>query len=174
MLRLSRRNFLKLTGSGAAVGTLSLSPLSHGQQPDVRPTASGNTTLPYPRSKVAKLADLNINEPFYFTYPDDRSPCAVIRREKAIKSGIGPQKSVVAYSTQCTHMGCPVNYDKDAGTFKCPCHYSIFDADNAGQMVIGQATENLPRVVLAYEETEDTLYAISVDGLIYGRQANIL
>ena len=71
-------------------------------------------------------------------------------------------------------MGCPVNYDKDAGTFKCPCHYSIFDADNAGQMVIGQATENLPRVVLAYEETEDTLYAISVDGLIYGRQANIL
>jgi arsenite oxidase small subunit len=139
MPRLSRRHFLKLTGSGAAVGTLSLSPLSHAQQsPQVTP---GSTTLPYPRDVVAKLGDLTVNEPLYFTYPYDRSPCVVIRKEREVKGGVGPQKDVVAYSTQCTHMGCPVNYDKQAGAFKCPCHYSIFDPDNAGQMVIGQATE---------------------------------
>ena len=173
MPRLSRRNFLKLTGSGAAVGTLSLSPLSHAQQ-STSQTATGSTTLPYPRDVVAKLGELTVNDPLYFNYPDDRSPCVAIRKGREVKGGVGPDRDVVAYSTQCTHMGCPVNYDKEAETFKCPCHYSIFDPDNAGQMVIGQATENLPRIILEYDEAEDAILAVSVDGLIYGRQANII
>ncbi|MFG6158165.1 arsenate reductase (azurin) small subunit [Halomonas sp. 1390] len=173
MPHLSRRNFLKLTGSSAAVGTLSLSSLTHAQQ-DKSNAALGNTTLPYPRDVIAKLGDLKINEPLSFNYPDDRSPCVVIRKGREVKGGVGPERDVVAYSTQCTHMGCPVSYDQASETFKCPCHYSIFDPDNAGQMVIGQATENLPRIILAYDEAEDVIQAVSVDGLIYGRQANII
>ena len=34
--------------------------------------------------------------------------------------------------------------------FKCPCHFSMFDAEKGGQMICGQATENLPRIVLRY------------------------
>ena len=41
-------------------------------------------------------------------------------------------------------------------------------------MVCGQATENLPRVVLEYDAKTDTVTAVGVDGLIYGRQSNIL
>ena len=41
-------------------------------------------------------------------------------------------------------------------------------------MVCGQATENLPRVLLDYDAKTDTLNAVGVDGLIYGRQANVL
>lgn len=173
MPHLSRRNFLKLTGSSAAVGTLSLSPLTHAQQ-DGNNAAPGSTTLPYPRDVIARLGDLTPNQPLSFHYPDDRSPCVVIRKGRAVKGGVGPERDVVAFSTQCTHMGCPVSYDQASETFKCPCHYSIFDPDNAGQMVIGQATENLPRIVLEYDEAEDVILAVSVDGLIYGRQANII
>lgn len=174
MSQLSRRNFLKLTGSSAAVGTLSLTtPIAHAQ-PDKSHPAVGNTTLPYPREVVARLGELTINQPLSFNYPDDRSPCVAIRKGREVKGGVGPQRDVVAYSTQCTHMGCPVNYDQESETFKCPCHYSIFDPDNAGQMVIGQATENLPRITLEYDEAEDAILAVSVDGLIYGRQANII
>ncbi|HSP58063.1 MAG TPA: arsenate reductase (azurin) small subunit [Halomonas sp.] len=173
MSRLSRRSFLKLTGSSAAVGTLSLSPIARAQQ-DPNPATTGSTTLPYPREVVARLDELEVNQPLYFNYPDDRSPCVALRKGREVKGGVGPQKDVVAYSTQCTHMGCPVSYDQEAETFKCPCHYSIFDPDNAGQMVIGQATENLPRIILEYDEAEDALLAVSVDGLIYGRQANII
>ncbi|MDR5897824.1 arsenate reductase (azurin) small subunit [Halomonas vilamensis] len=173
MTRLSRRNFLKLTGSGAAVGTLSLSPMARAQQSQNGATA-GSTTLPYPREAVAKLGDVAVNEPVYFNYPDSRSPCIMIRKGREVKGGVGPDKDVVAYSTQCTHMGCPVGYDKEEETFKCPCHYSIFDPDNAGQMVIGHATESLPQIILEYDEAEDALLAVSVDGLIYGRQANII
>ncbi|MFN2331953.1 MAG: arsenate reductase (azurin) small subunit [Halomonas sp.] len=173
MSRLSRRNFIKLTGSSAALGTLSLSPISQAQQGSPS-SASGSTTLPYPRDVIARLGELSVNQPLYFNYPDNRSPCVLIRKGREVKGGVGPDQDVVAYSTQCTHMGCPVNYDQEEETFKCPCHYSIFDPDNAGQMVIGHATESLPRIILEYDEADDALFAVSVDGLIYGRQANII
>jgi arsenite oxidase small subunit len=50
----------------------------------------------------------------------------------------------------------------------------MFDAEKAGQMICGQATENLPRVVLEYNAKTDSITAVAVDGLIYGRQSNIL
>jgi len=71
-------------------------------------------------------------------------------------------------------MGCPTTYDNATKTFKCPCHFSEFDAEKAGQMICGQATENLPRVLLQYDEASDTLSAVGIDALIYGRQANII
>jgi arsenite oxidase small subunit len=71
-------------------------------------------------------------------------------------------------------MGCPMSYDVSAKTFKCPCHYSVFDPDNRGQMVCGQATENLPQIQLSYDAATDSVRAVGVNGLIYGRQSNIL
>jgi arsenite oxidase small subunit len=173
MGKLTRRIFLKYTGSGAAVGTLALSSSAFAQQP-TQNSPPGATTLPYPQQAVAKLGDLEINNPVSFSYPDGSSPCVVIKKGKPVSGGVGPEKDIVAYSTLCTHMGCPVLYDKSAETFKCPCHYSIFDPDQGGQMVIGQATENLPQIVLAYNDDEQSVYAIAVQGLIYGRQANII
>jgi len=79
-----------------------------------------------------------------------------------------------AFDARCTHMGCPVQYEGGTKVFKCGCHFSMFDAENSGQMVCGQATEDLPRVLLDYDAKTDTVSAVGVDGLIYGRQANIL
>ena len=33
----------------------------------------------------------------------------------------------LALSRQCTHLGCTVPWDGDAGHFACPCHASAFD-----------------------------------------------
>jgi arsenite oxidase small subunit len=71
-------------------------------------------------------------------------------------------------------MGCPVNYDTSTRTFRCGCHYSVFDAELAGQMVCGQATENLPQITLRYDDRSGSIAAVAVDGLIYGRQSNVL
>jgi arsenite oxidase small subunit len=71
-------------------------------------------------------------------------------------------------------MGCPVSYDANARTFKCPCHFSVFDAELSGQMICGQATENLPRIQLVWNEKDDAVTAVGVIGLIYGRTSNIL
>jgi arsenite oxidase small subunit len=41
-------------------------------------------------------------------------------------------------------------------------------------MICGQATENLPRIVLRYNDKDRTVSAVSVNGLLYGRQSNVL
>jgi arsenite oxidase small subunit len=50
----------------------------------------------------------------------------------------------------------------------------MFDAEKAGQMICGQATENLPRVVLKYNAKDDAVTAVAIEGLLYGRQSNVL
>ena len=32
-----------------------------------------------------------------------------------------------AFSGQCTHLGCGYSFDKEKGTFFCPCHHGVFD-----------------------------------------------
>ena len=57
-----------------------------------------------------------------------RSLAYVRRRNRAID---GPPKDrydrVVAISSRCAHVGCPVNYVAAARSFVCPCHGGVYD-----------------------------------------------
>lgn len=172
--KLSRRIFLKSSGGAAAVvGTAGAALLPSSAQAATG-AGSTSTTLNYPKRNVGKAGGMPVNQVVSFSYPDPSSPCVALRMGSAVPGGIGPNGDIVAYSTLCTHMGCPVQYDGGTKVFKCNCHFSMFDAENNGQMVCGQATEDLPRVLLDYDAKTDTVSAVGVDGLIYGRQANIL
>lgn len=172
MNKLSRRGFLKAggaaagAGAAATVGGIAVSP-------EAKAAAAG-ATLPYEKKMVAQAKKLRTGVPVSFTYPDAASPCTVVKIGAAVPGGVGPDRDIVAYSSLCTHMGCPVSYEPGSRSFQCPCHYSIFDAELNGQMVCGQATENLPQVVLEYDRNDDSVAAIAVEGLIYGRVSNIL
>lgn len=171
-MSISRRSFLKLGGGAAAVGAASLSPgAAVAKSGD---SQVGRTTLPYPHAVIGKAKKMPVNKPVSFSYPDESSPCVAVRMGKPVAGGVGPKGDIVAYSVLCTHMGCPVSYDAQSRNFKCPCHYSVFDSEKEGQMVTGQATENLPSILLSYNAKDDTITAVGVDGLIYGRQSNIL
>ncbi len=178
MSKVSRRDFLKIGGSGAASAGVAIATgglvYAGGAQAASTSTDVGRTTLPYPRQAIANVRDLKVNTPHFFTYPDSASPCQLIRMGKPVPGGVGPDGDIVAYSTLCTHMGCPVSYDSESRDFKCPCHFSVFDTEKEGQMVTGQATENLPRILLHVDPKTGDISAIGVDGLIYGRQSNIL
>ncbi len=172
MSKISRRSFLK--GSSIAVtiplvgSTVALA--------DENKTSSINetgTTLDYPETVISNADQLPVNKAVSFNYPDDNSPCAMIRMGKSVPGGVGSDKDIVAYSVQCNHMGCALIYKPNSRTFMCPCHFSIFDSEKSGQMVTGQATEDLPRIVLSYNKDSGEVKAIGVDGLIFGRQANI-
>lgn len=171
-VKINRRTFLKSgAGAVAAAGAAAI-PGTPAQA--ATPGAFANSTLPYPKRVVGKARGLPVNQAMNFAYPDASSPCYVIRIGSAVPGGVGPGGDIVAYSALCTHMGCPVGYESATKVFKCGCHFSMFDAENNGQMVSGQATEDLPRVLLDYDPGSDTVTAVGVDGLIYGRQANIL
>jgi arsenite oxidase small subunit len=169
---ISRRDFLKISGGAAAGASAGVAGLAHAGKAQAEDV--GRATLPFRPKAVTRAATLKVNEAVPFTFPDASSPCAVIKMGSAVPSGVGPDRDIVAYSTLCTHQGCPVSYDTHARTFKCPCHYSMFDPEKSGQMVCGQATENLPQIVLEYNAHNDTVTAVGVEGLIYGRQSNVL
>lgn len=169
MPNVSRRKFLK--GSSVAVAT----PLMAASgQVLAKESASTGTTLDYPETAIGNANELPVNEAITFNYPDASSPCAMIRMGHTVPGGIGPDKDIVAYSTMCNHMGCSTLYDAETRTFKCPCHFSVFDSEKTGQLVSGQATENLPQITLSYNADSDVVSAVGIDGLIFGRQANIL
>jgi arsenite oxidase small subunit len=170
-VEVTRRDFFKIGGATvAAVGAAAT-----GAAPIVAEAAneSGRTTLNYPTKSVGKVSSMQVHKLVAFSYPDQASPCATVKLGKAVPGGVGPQGDIVAYSVLCTHMGCQVAYNGD-GTFQCACHFSQFDAEKQGQMICGQATENLPRIELSYDAKTDSVSAVGVSGLIYGRQANIL
>jgi len=170
MPTISRRRFLQ--GSSVAV-TIPLMSVSVPVLANEESLSNTGLTLDYPEKAVANAQQLPVNKAISFNYPDENSPCSVIRMGEPVAGGVGPEKDIVAFSTLCNHMGCPLVYDDKTRTFKCPCHFSTFDSEKSGQLVTGQATEDLPRIVLSYDNDSGEVHAVGVDGLIFGRQANI-
>ena len=174
--RIARRDLLKLGGlAGLTAGSV-LSGAAHAQQTkpaDAGVSVPGNPPAgsDYPVVDVAKLADLEVGAEVAFNYPDEDSPAVLIRLEGAAEDGIGPDQSIVAFSQLCTHQGCPISFKKGRGMLLCGCHWSSFDPAKGGRVIIGQASERLPQIALRVNN--DTIQAVGVSGLIYGRHTNI-
>jgi arsenite oxidase small subunit len=68
-------------------------------------------------------------------------------------------------------MGCPVEYQPKIREFVCPCHQSRYDPERLGSIVQGVAMLPLPRVLLQVKQR--AVWAVGVDGLIYGYRNNL-
>lgn len=164
---MSRRSFLLSGGSAIAVVALGL--------PD-EAAAQGARALraTYPRVKVARLSALELGKPVPFTYPYPDVRNIVVKLGAVAGGGVGPDKDIVGFNQQCPHQGGPMD-----GTYKpdhqvlgpCPLHLTTFDLTRHGMVISGHATESLPQIVL--EVQGDDIYAVGVQGLIYGYSANI-
>lgn len=129
------------------------------------------TAKDYPVVDVAPLAKIEVGSEISFQYPDADSPAILIRLDRSADGGVAPGESIVAFSTLCTHKGCPVSFKRSHNMLLCPCHWSSFDPAKGGRMVIGQASEQLPQIAL--QVNDGMVRAIGVAGLIYGRHTNI-
>ena len=89
----------------------------------------------------------------YGTAPTGGSPLAAV---DDIPAGgglvLGEGEEVHAFSSTCTHQGCPVS-EVTGGRILCPCHGSAFDAET-GEVVQGPATAALPEVDVTVEDGE--------------------
>lgn len=165
---MSRRNFL-LSGS-ATVAVVSLAATSLEAQ------AQGAKALraSYPRQRIASLSALKLGDPVAFSYPYPDVRNIVVKLGALAGGAIGPDKDIVAFNQQCPHMGGPLD-----GTYKsqhqvlgpCPLHLTTFDLTRHGMVVSGHSTESLPQIVL--ELQGDAIYAVGVQGLIYGYSAHV-
>lgn len=165
----SRRLFLRSTlGSGLTLATAT-------QDSKASPDNITRRSQPtYPRVLVARASILRLSEPVYFTYPDTQSPCLAVKLGRRAIGGAGASEDIVAYSIMCTHMGCALSYEAHTARLKCGCHFSMFDPERSGQMIVGQATSRLPQILLQYTVETDEIHAVGVEGLIYGRQSNLI
>ena len=173
MSDVSRRNFFKLGACvvGGACAAGALPQLTEPARAADRSTLA--TTLPYPRIKLAALTQLTTGKEQPATYPDQASPIVLLKLGRPAVHGVGPDHDIVAFSRRCSHMGGMLTFRPETGTFHCPLHYAMFDAQKSGLMIIGQATDNLPQIELDIDAAGD-IYAVGVKGLLYGRQANVL
>ncbi len=159
---MDRREFIKAGVAGTVLPTISVT----------QSTASAGESKSFPILDVGNLDEIPPQTVLYFSYPDASSPAVLIRLEEAGINGVGPNNEIVAYSQLCTHKGCPVAYKAQRKMLICPCHWSTFDPSRSGTMVIGQASQALPQILLRV--TDNIVQAYGVDGLIYGRQTNII
>ncbi len=160
MKLLSRRKFLQ---SSTATALLFMAGCKKQTQP--------GSKVDYPSLKIGNSKTLKPNQPVTFNYPDEQSPCVLVKTGSEAIDGIGSQKDIVAFSTLCTHMGCPATYSK--GRLVCKCHYSMFDVNRNGQSFQGLASQWIPQIVLREEPASGDIFAEGVQGLIYGRIGNL-
>ena len=159
---LNRRDMLSLSavaGLSAGVGSL-------GQRQAQAESAK------MPMVDITSLSDLEARGQVEFEYPDENSPAILLRLAEPVDGGVGPDQSIVAYSLLCTHKGCPLNWNAEQKMLICPCHWSSFDPAKQGRLIIGQGSQSLPQITLTLDDGK--IRAVGVEGLIYGRQTNIL
>ncbi|NTU57732.1 MAG: arsenate reductase (azurin) small subunit [Chlorobiaceae bacterium] len=159
-MSISRRKFLQSSTAGMALALFGLSGKAE--------SASGKK---YPSLRIGNIRELKAGEPVQFNYPDSTSPCTLVMLNETAIGGVGTLRNVVAFSSLCPHMGCPVNYK--SGRFVCGCHYSMFDAAKNGQTYQGLASQWLAQVTLRFDKASGNIYAEGVEGLLYGRISNL-
>lgn len=135
--RLTRRRFIRGTGAAGAGA------VAAGVIPP-RVAAAGTGRADYPVKPIVELSALAPGTTVPFTYPDDRAPALLLRMNEAALGGVGPDSSIVAFSTLCTHKGCPVAYRPEHRLLICPCHWSSFDPAKAGGLSSGRPARRWP------------------------------
>lgn len=56
----------------------------------------------------------------------------------------------IAFSVNCTHLGCPVRWEADAELFMCPCHGGVYYRD--GSVAAGPPPKELQRYAVRVEQ----------------------
>ena len=92
-----------------------------------------NTGEPRP---IVAVEDVPIGGTYLFSYPEDDDPAVLLRVD---------DRHVVAFSQQCTHLGCVVYYQPDEDRWHCPCHEGNF-ATLTGAVISGPPARPLGRI----------------------------
>ncbi len=167
----------------------------------------------YPRAQLLDnnkqpitAATLDAGEPYLFFYPFVTTPCFLINlgtsaaasaltdsggKQYDWRGGVGPDRSVVAYSAICSHkMSHPakeisfINYRHDTvsfynregkneertGVISCCSERSIYDPRDGARVLSGPAPQPLAAIELQTEESTGHLFATaSYGGEMYER-----
>ncbi len=177
---------------GAAGGGLGAGAFQYVQPPSVGLASFPKVQLldldgsPLTVTKVEAEYNVLTDDVILFNYPLGNEPNFLINLAPAtpggvgatnVKNGIGHQSSIVAFSAICQHLGCPapaINFfppgtcpqTPGGHTFyiHCTCHGSTYDPTNGAANLTGPAVLPLPQVILQWDTSDDTIYAVTEVG----------
>lgn len=79
---------------------------------------------------VGKLDDFQMGTTSMVTFTNaDPERYAGVTAKSAAWLRRNDQNNFIAFAANCTHLGCPVRWEKDAHLFMCPCHGGVYYAD---------------------------------------------
>lgn len=84
---------------------------------------------------VGKVTDFPSGTTNLVTFMNaDPEPYAGVTAKSAAWLRRDHQDNFIAFAANCTHLGCPVRWEKDAHLFMCPCHGGVYyeNGDVAG------------------------------------------
>lgn len=73
-----------------------------------------------------------------FRYPTERDTAILVRAAGG---------EYYAFGQKCTHLSCPVYYDRAANRLACPCHLGAYDA-RTGAVLFGPPPRALDQIAL--------------------------
>jgi arsenite oxidase small subunit len=194
----SRRGFLKLC---ASTGALVASRPGLLADPAPERVPSPPATLVHPDGRPLRLGDLVVGDNYVFHYPYVSTPCFLIDLGKPAlpqdslemddgrryrwRGGIGPKRSVVAFSAICAHrMTYPtpavsfIHYRHEPVVYTnhelkeaqreqviyCCSEYSVYDPAEGCRVLGGPAPQPLAAIDLALDEETGEVRALGTYG----------
>ena len=109
-----------------------------------------NLESPLSGVKIISNNELAVGESRSFIIPGKKEPGLLVR--------LGNDK-YVAYGQKCTHLQCPVLWNKEMNKLVCPCHNGAFDIQD-GHVLYGPPERPLPQ--LEVEVKADGVYFIGI------------
>lgn len=186
---MQRRIFLQ-TCAAAAVAAAPTFTLAA----DASPRHYSRARLVWPDGKPVLAAALPAHTNFVFQYPFTATPCFLLNLGRRLEAGtslrtadahtyrwqggVGPERSIVAYSAICAHkMSYPtrqisfISYRSEGSrrakgfrVIRCCSEHSEYDPAQGAAVVGGPARQPLAAILLDYDERADELYATGTLG----------
>ena len=87
---------------------------------------------------VAGIQEIPVGGYKLFRYPTEHDPCILLRLE---------ENQFVAFDQRCTHLSCPVVFDRANKQLVCPCHEGFFSAES-GAPLAGPPRRSLAQLLV--------------------------
>jgi len=187
---MKRRSFLV---SCALMGGAASLTCMRGAFADTPPRLYARTRLVDLQGQPLRARALAAETNYVFHYPYASTPCFLLRLPRiasggvslkredgasyAWNGGVGPERSVVAFSAICAHkLAYPtrdvsfIRYQKDksatsaGAVIHCCADHSVYDPREGARVVSGPAPQPLAAIVLEHDPASDELYALGTVG----------
>ncbi|MGB7924139.1 MAG: Rieske (2Fe-2S) protein [Pyrinomonadaceae bacterium] len=126
-------NFLAVTSTAlfvSAAGFAGKAMLDRNRQPQYTP------------AKIDGAEALAPGSSLNFRYPTEKDTAILVRAADG---------QYFAYGQKCTHLACPVYFERDHGRLECPCHEGGFDV-RTGNVLYGPPPRPLDRIEVEVRE----------------------